>query len=108
MFFSLSLFILNIAFAKYFGAVESGQAYFITTALSLYIIFSSINIETGIGFYAAAKKVNLTTSLFAGLLVTGISVIILLMLQCFPVTRDYFSDKSWDWYYSVFLLQEIC
>lgn len=102
MFFSLSLFILNIAIAKYFGAVESGQIYFITTALSLYIIFSSINIETGIGFYAAAKKVNLTTSIFAGLLFTVIPVVVLLMLQYFPVTSHYFSDKGWPWYYSVF------
>jgi O-antigen/teichoic acid export membrane protein len=104
MFFSLSLFVLNIAFAKYFGAVESGQIYFITTALSLYIIFSSVNIETGIGFYVAAKKVNLATSLFAALLFTAGSVIILLILQCFPATRYYFSDKSWDWYYSVFFV----
>ena len=104
MLFSLSLFILNIAFARYFGAVESGKVYLITTTLSLYIICSSINIETGIGFYAAAKKVNLTTSLFAGLLFTVISVMVLLMFQYIPGFRDYFSDRNWDWYYSIFYI----
>lgn len=100
-FFFASNFLLNIAFARFFGVKDSGLIFFITNNLSLYLLVSTLNIETGIGFYAAKSGgSNAGGMLLMGLISAFFSSILLLFLQNTSITQSFFTAIDWPWHYS--------
>jgi O-antigen/teichoic acid export membrane protein len=54
----LSVFILNVLVARFFGASEAGNLFFFINNLSLAILITSFSLEAGLGYYAATGKTN--------------------------------------------------
>ncbi len=106
--FFISLFLLNIGFSRYFGAAESGNIYFITNTLNLYLLVITLNLEQGIGFYAAFKPKSIHTLLVTGFISCIFSILVLLLLQNLPLTGHYFIGKGWPWYYPVIFIAGNC
>lgn len=100
--FFVSNFVFNIAFARYFGAQQSGAIYFIINNLSLFILISTVNIETGIGYHAAVtKQIYDGYLLVLGLAFTIFSITALLLCLKFSFIAQLFTDQNWPWYFSV-------
>jgi len=54
----LSAFILNVLVARLFEAEQAGSVFFVINNLSLVILFLSFSIESGIGYYTSAGKIE--------------------------------------------------
>lgn len=54
----LSLFILNVLLARYFGASEAGALFFVINNLSLVILILSFSLELGLTYYVASGKID--------------------------------------------------
>ena len=56
----LSVFILNVLVARFFGASEAGNLFFFINNLSLAILVAGFSLEAGLGYYGASGKINST------------------------------------------------
>ena len=54
----LSVFILNVLVARFFGASDSGTIFFFINNLSLLILLLGFSLESGLGFYGASGKIS--------------------------------------------------
>ena len=54
----LSAFLLNILFARYYGAAGSSSVYYLINFYSFVILLSSFSIESGMGYFSALKAVD--------------------------------------------------
>ena len=54
----LSAFILNVMVARLFAAEKAGSLYFVVNNLSLVILLLSFSLESGIGYYTSAGKID--------------------------------------------------
>ncbi len=54
----LSVFILNVLVARFFGASDSGTIFFFINNLSLLILLLGFSLESGLGFYGATGKIS--------------------------------------------------
>jgi O-antigen/teichoic acid export membrane protein len=54
----ISLFVLNLFIARHFGADYFGDFFYVINSLSLFILFFSFCLETGLGYYVAKEEVS--------------------------------------------------
>jgi O-antigen/teichoic acid export membrane protein len=54
----ISLFVLNLFIARHFGADYFGDFFYLINSLSLFILFFSFCLETGLGYYVAKEEVS--------------------------------------------------
>jgi O-antigen/teichoic acid export membrane protein len=83
-----SVFLLNILFARYYGAAGSSSVYYLVNFYSFVILLSSFSIETGMGYFSALKAVaetRLASLAFRWtMLLSAVSLPLVLFIFSFP------------------------
>lgn len=98
--YTVSQLCLNIVLTRLLGVEESGGFFFVTNALAFYLLLSSLNIEAGIGFYAARKQIATLNLLSVGLALTFLSCSLLLFFQQQHFLNKYLTSSQWGIFFS--------
>jgi O-antigen/teichoic acid export membrane protein len=102
--YTVSQLCLNIVLTRLLGVEESGSFFFVTNALAFYLLLSSLNIEAGIGFYAARKQITTLNLLRVGLAFAFLSCFLLLFFQQQDLLNKYLTSAQWSTFFSFFFV----
>lgn len=87
----ITVLLLNIILAQFFGSAITGGIYYITNLLSLILLLSGLSLESGMSFFASKRKISetkLATFAFAwSLLVVLITIMILYAYPKLPINQ---------------------
>lgn len=70
----LSGFLLNLLIARYFGAAQSGDLFYLLSIYSLIILFFSFSIESGIIYFGTKKIISFNKLISFSLLIALLSI----------------------------------
>ena len=73
----ISGFLLNLLIARYFGAAQSGELFYLLSIYSLIILFFSFSLESGIIYFGTSKKIISFNKLISFSLLIAILSIVL-------------------------------
>ena len=78
-------FLLNLLIARYFGAAQSGDLFYLLSIYSLIILFFSFSLESGIVYFGTKKIIRFNQLISFSLLIAAISIaVIFLYFQIVP------------------------
>ena len=67
-------FLLNLLIARYFGAAQSGDLFYLLSIYSLIILFFSFSLESGIIYYGTKKTISFNQLISFSLLIALLSI----------------------------------
>ena len=81
----MSGFLLNLLIARYFGAAQSGDLFYLLSIYSLIILFFSFSLESGIIYFGTKKMISFNKLISFSLLIAVISIgLVYLYFLLFP------------------------
>lgn len=77
----IAAFLVNLLFARYFGAAESGRIFYLFAVLAVAIQVGGLSLESGVSFYAANGKIDDNRLLTSGMLwAIGVTLVLTVFL----------------------------
>lgn len=83
----LTLFLLNVLVARYFGAIISGSVYYVINIYSFVILFTGLGIESGITYFTANGEID-SRKLFSIALIWGVIISTVAFGFCYFFIQD--------------------
>ena len=88
-------FLLNLLIARYFGAAQSGDLFYLLSIYSLIILFFSFSLESGIVYFGTKKIIKFNQLISFSLLIAAISIaVIFLYFQLAPNSHTLIKDNK--------------
>lgn len=91
----ISGFLLNLLIARYFGAAQSGDLFYLLSIYSLIILFFSFSLESGIIYFGTKKIISFNKLISFSLLIAIASVgLVFIYFQCFPNSNNLIKNNQ--------------